>query len=361
MSVTNGSTHRIAELADRLIADIGARGLQPGDRYLSTSEASKFLGVGSSTANLALQLLDRRSIISRQQRRGAFIAKRPDEVKAAPLRSVHFLVHQKYFNAEGVGNDHILLGMQQELPGVHVQISFLPNLEESSFVADLIHASLKSKSVDGFILVRSGFATQRMVSASGLPAVVYGSVFPGVGEIARFDRDMFSVGSVLTSYLLARGHRRLAYYNRQQSLPGDHITMDGISRTMGEAGLRTNDMTIRFLPSDDEVCQAETRQLIHSDSPPTAFICRTVQMAESVRSAVNSESDLLERDPDIVVCDCYPGTNTKVEFPYARAQLSAEQQGHQIASLLAEQARGDMVSDKLAIIPVELCTPNNES
>ena len=341
------------------MADIRDRGLQPGDRYLSTSEASKFLGVGSSTANLALQLLDRRSIISRQQRRGAYIAKRLDEVQAAPLRSVHFLVHQKYFNAEGVGNDHILIGMQQELPGVHVQISFLPNLQESSFVADLIHASLKSKSVDGFILVRSGFETQRMVSASGLPAVVYGSVFPGVGEIARFDRDMFSVGSILASYLLERGHRRLAYYNRQQSLPGDHITMDGISTTMGEAGLRTDDMTIRFLPADDEVCQSETRRLIHSESPPTGFICRTVQMAESVRCAVEAESRSMKREPDIVVCDCYPSGNARVEFPYARAQLSAEQQGHQIASLLAEQARDNVVTNQQAIIPVELCTPDN--
>ncbi|MGI9427113.1 MAG: hypothetical protein ACR2NM_00530, partial [Bythopirellula sp.] len=181
----------------------------------------------------------------------------------APLRSVHFLVHQKYFNAEGIGNDHILIGMQEELPGVQVQISFLPASQESSFIADLIQATLKSKSVDGFILVRAGFEIQRMVSASGLPAVVYGSVFPGVGEIARCDRDMFAVGQVLTSYLLERGHRRLAYYNRQQSLPGDQHTIDGVARTMGKAKLQTDDLTVRFLPSDNQVCESETKHLLN--------------------------------------------------------------------------------------------------
>ena len=359
MSRMNGQSHRIADLAERLVADIGDRDLQPGDRYLSTSEASKFLGVGSSTANLALQLLDRRSIISRQQRRGAFIVRRPDEERTAPLRSVHFLVHQKFFNAEGVGNDHILIGMQQELPGVQVQISFLPTARESEFVADLIHASLKTKAVDGFILVRAGYEIQRLVSASGLPAVVYGSVFPGVGEIARFDRDMFAVGQVLTNYLLDRGHQRLAYYNRQQSLPGDQVTIDGITHTMGEAGFKTNDLTIRFLPSDDSVCQSETKQLLQSDSPPTAFICRTVKMAESVRHAISEAATSTGRESDIVVCDCYARPNEKVEFVYARPQLNAEQQGHQIASLLASQARGVSEDCREAILPIELCVPKD--
>jgi hypothetical protein len=257
--------------------------------------------------------------------------------------------------------------MQRELPGVHVQISFLPTSQETSFVTDLIHSALKSNSVDGFVLVRAGYEVQRMVSASGLPAVVYGSVFPGVGEIARFDRDMSGVGEVLTTYLLDRGHRRIAYYNRQQSLPGDQQTIDGIARKMGSSDCRTDDLTVRFLPSDDEVCESETKRLLNQDSPPTGFICRTLRMAESVRRTIDQEtksqrsksqhSKSQRSTLDVVLCDCYARPNERIEFVFPRTVQNAEQQGHRIAHILAEQAHGNKLEALQEVMGVELCVP----
>src|SRR5687767_4741693 len=102
------TTPKIIDLADQLVADIESRKLKPGDRYLTTADASKMLGVGNGLANRALQLLERRQVITRQQRRGAFISAPKTAASSPPLRRVHFLVHQNYLTAEGIGNDLVL-------------------------------------------------------------------------------------------------------------------------------------------------------------------------------------------------------------------------------------------------------------
>lgn len=353
-------TPRVTELADQLIGDIVARDLQPGDRYLTTLSASKMLGVGNAAANRALQLLERRSIIRRQQRAGAYIVSLPKTVTGIPLRRVHFLVHQKFLRTEGVGNDHLLIGMQDELPGVHVQISFLPLGEETPFVEELINNALKSSSVDGFVLARASCETQRLMANSGLPVVVFGGVYPGVGELARLDRDMHSIGRLLTNYLLERGHTRIAYVNRQQTLPGDQETLDAVIAAMSAASLPVDALTTRHLPADTEVCKAEFERLLARENRPTGIICRTTRIAEAAREAIDAIPRSDRNAFDIVVCDYFGRQGSQIEFVYPRPMGTTEDQGHHLAKLLTKQACGSPLSDEV-LIPVELEFPRESS
>ncbi|MEX0613063.1 MAG: GntR family transcriptional regulator, partial [Pirellulales bacterium] len=339
MATATTKTPRIAELAEQLLADIEARKLVPGDRYLTTAQTSKLLGVGNAVANRALQLLERRRIITRQQRRGAYIARLPSKESEAGLARVHFLVHQKFLRTEGVGNDGVLIGMQEELPGVHVQISFLPPAEETPFVQRLIHDSLKSGRVDGFVLVRTSCEAQRAIAQSGLPAVVNGDVYPGNAALARVGRDMNAIGELLTDYLLEKGHKKLACFNRQQALPGDQTTIAAISRRLAKSKLLADAITLRFLPADDDVCVAEMVQLLGQPNPPTGLICRTVRMAEAARHVIEDELKPLGDQFDIAVCDYYLRRNDRAEFAYPRPVFSAEEEGRHIARLLSLQTK----------------------
>lgn len=349
-------TPRVTELADQLLGDIATRQLRPGDRYLTTVAASKLLGVGNGAANRALQLLERRSVIRRQQRSGAFIYQLPDGTERPLLRRVHFLVHQKFLRTEGVGNDGLLIGMQEELPGVQVQISFLPPGDESPFVEELINDALKSSSVDGFVLARANFETQRMMAASGLPVVVFGGIYPGIGKLARLDRDMRAVGSILTEYLLEQGHRRIAYLNRQLVMPGDHETIDAVTAAMAAAGLPLNSLAMRCMPMDTQICKAEIEQLLQREQRPTGFICRAMRIAEAARSAIESVfPDEIDRF-GITVCDYYLRENEEPAFVFPRPTGTMEDQGHHLARLLAKQARGNPEADEV-LIPVSLEIP----
>ena len=361
MATATTKTPRIAELAEQLVADIEARNLAPGDRYLTTTQTSKLLGVGNATANRALQLLERRRIITRQQRRGAYIARLPGHANEGGLGHVHFLVHQKFLRTEGIGNDGVLIGMQEELPGVPVQISFFPPAEETTFVQKLIHESLKSGRTDGFVLVRTSCEAQRAIAQSGLPAVVHGDVYPGNAALARVDRDMDAIGELLTDYLLKRGHKRLACFNRQQTLPGDQRTIGAIHRRLAKSKLLADAITLRFVPADDEVCLAEMRQLLRQPNPPTGLICRTVRMAEAARHVIREELNAPVGKFDVVVCDYFLRSNERAEFIYPRPVFSAEDMGRHIARLLSLQSKTNSAEPREVIIPVELWVPDTTS
>jgi GntR family transcriptional regulator, arabinose operon transcriptional repressor len=344
------TTPKIIDLADRLVADIQLRKLQPGDRYMTTAATSKMLGVGNGIANRALQLLERRQIIVRQQRRGAYIAGPPQE--ASHLRRVHFLVHHNYLNTEGVGNDLVLLGMQEALPGVNVQISFLPTSNATEFVADLIDQSLIAKAKDGFILVRVPYEVQQLVSDRGVAGVVYGALYANIKRLTRFDRDMTEVGRLAIEYLLSKGHRRIAQLSRQYALPGDHDTMDAIRQQMGDKGLLASAITERFLPSSPEIYKAEVRRLLEAAEPPTGFICRSRQMADSAAEVFDECGLRLNQDVDVFVCDYYLLPNQRPRYVFPRPVYSSEEQGRRMAQLLLAQSLNRHVEDQ--IIPVEL-------
>ncbi|WP_425400015.1 substrate-binding domain-containing protein [Aeoliella sp.] len=353
-------TPQIAELANQLMDDITSRGLSPGDRYLSTAEASRLLGVSTAAANRALQLLEHRRVISRQQRKGAFILDYSEDNQAPPLHRVHFLTHPLYMRTEGMGNDHILLGMQRDLPGVHVQISFLPQGDETTLVQQLIGQALAADSTDGFVLVRVSCETQRLVAGSGLPAVVFGAVYPGIDGLASLDRDMDSVGGLLAEWMLERGHRRIAYLNRQIVLPGDNTTMEAIAGVLAKAGCPVDSLLVRGLPSDSQASVADLKSLLTRPNPPTGFICRTHRIAENTEAAIVRVGG----DPnkfDIAVCDFFSGGKDECRFAYPRPIEDDKQQGQHLARLLSSQLDGKAGPAQHVVVPVKLQLPGDEA
>jgi GntR family transcriptional regulator, arabinose operon transcriptional repressor len=354
MSHGTAATPRIARLANQLSDHIHARALQPGDRFLTTAEASKLLGVGSATANRALQLLERRRLIVRQQRTGAVIAARPMTVEAPMLDRVHFLVHQKYLRAEGVGQDDLLLGIERELPGVNVQISFLPQGSEAGFVRDLVDESLNANRADGFVLVRASYETQRLLSELKIPTVVYGTLYPSIDRLASLTEDMHAVGRELANYLLSRGHQRIAHFGRQIAYRGDHWTMEGIAEALQAAGRGFDSLSLQMLPEADEVYLAEADRAL--DTNVTGFICRTVRMADAVQSAVEARRLAVGREVDITVCNLYRKAGSRPRFVYAKSVINSEEQGRHLARLLIGQIKGDE-SARVEIMPIEIEFP----
>jgi DNA-binding LacI/PurR family transcriptional regulator/DNA-binding transcriptional regulator YhcF (GntR family) len=357
MATGSTTTPRVAQLADRLIEDIQVRELQPGDRFLTTAEASKLLGVGSSIANRALQLLERRRVITRQQRSGAFIAGLPLAEDTPMFHRVHFLVHQKYLRAEGVGQDEVLLGIEHELPGVPVQISFLPSGHEAAFVAELVQDSVSAKRVDGFVLVRAPFEAQRLLSERKIPSVVYGVIYASIDGLASLSADMRAVGSELTNFLLNRGHQRIAHFSRQIAYRGDQLTIDGIMAALNGAGRGFDALRLRFMPDSDDVYLAEAEKLFAEPNHPTGFICRTVRMADAISDVATARGLVVGTDVDITVCEYYVKSGSKPRYIHAKALISSEEQGRHLARLLISQVDGRQEGAVHEVIPIKVEIP----
>ena len=395
---------RIVELANRIEADIRHRRLQPGDAYLTTAETARMLHSCGTKANEALRMLVKRGVIERKQRRGTFVAQPMAPHQRPPLRRVHVLVHKQYLQTEGVLVDGALLGLQSALPGVQLVFETIPEIDEADYVNHLISQSLRGDGVDGFVLFRASLLAQRTISASGLPAVVYGALYPSIRGLSSVCWDQGMVGRMLSRYLLDQGCGRLAMITRQFVTTGDHQTLEGMRETLTSAGRGVDALTMRCLPADDEAifdasCQliellltgveapqnGESRSIVgqtssllkstrdskrsrtalgpqkHSSSASgrsgIGLLCRTVLLADGAARAAKSLGLKTPRDVTIAVGSYYRRANDPPRYPFARLTLSAEEQGTHLGRLLGLQARGEMSETEHEIIPVMLEVP----
>ncbi len=338
---------RTVQLADRLVADIRCRNLEPGDSYMTAQEASRFLGVAGAAANRALQILEKRRIICRSQRRGAIILE-PPKPECLSIDHVHFLVHDKYYRTEGVGGDGVLLGIQDALPTSIVSHCFLSSENEVSQVTRLIEQAYAEESTIAFVMVRAPFAVQQMISASGLPAVVYGSVYDGVPELSQIDRDHAGAVRLAVEFLQKRRRTRLAVLLRQQIMPGDFLTLDALTELSGFA------LTLRSLPSVDENIEAVALSILSRSEPPDAFLCQTARQAECVER-IRRQLNISSSGVDIAVLTTYLKSGEEIPFPHIELDIDPEETGRRLGKLLLERASGNPPTR--VVLPVRLAVP----
>jgi hypothetical protein len=349
---------RIVQLADQLEQEIRRQRLRPGDPYPDTEEVARRLGVSTSAANGALRVLAKRGILDRRQRRGTLVARLPGGSAASALRRVHLLVHREYLQMEGLLADGLLIGIQGELPGAEMQFNFLPAVDPAEYANGLITEILQSRDAEGLVLVRAPLAIQRAVQASGLPAVVLGSLQPSVEGLPWIDRDQRQIAELAGEYLLGRKCRRIAALFRAEMGAGDVPALDRLQQVCRDHGLGLDSFTVRCLPADREAIAACARSLLSGKKRRTGFFCRSQPLADGVAAAAESLGLAVGRDLDIVVSDVYLKAGaTPPKAPYVCPLVSAEETGHHVGRMLAQWARGERVDPANEVIPVVLVTP----
>lgn len=351
---------RVMQIASQIEADIRGRQLQPGDAYINTEEVSRMLSISKSTANRAMQLLAKRNMVHRRQRQGVVIGDGIVQPAKPSLRCIHLLVHQNYWKTEGLMADGVLVGIQSALPGVDVQMNFLPLTDDADKVNRVIAGALRSPHPEGFVLVRAPLAIQRLIQSIGLPAVVHGSLYPSVHDLSWVDFDQRQAARLLVERILERGHRRILYLGRDRVFPGDYLFQDSIIDTMAEARLPVSALTIRHLPADQELVKTEVRSLLgHNPSTDIAsrpgIIARTELLADGAFDAVRSMGMAIDRDITLTAATVYRlGGEKPLRYPHIRSAVDPRRIGEHIGRLLAQQAVGQATKPDHEIVPVVL-------
>jgi len=358
MAPTDLTKPRVLRLADRIQEDIRQRALGPGDPYLTTIETARMLGVNNSVAGRALQLLAKRRVIERRQRKGTFVLD-PGRVEApALLRRVHLLVHRDYLKTEGLLADGVVVGLQRDLPGTDVHFNFLPPWDEARYVDQLVREALQRSDQEGFVLVRAPLAAQRLVAESGLPAVVHGTVYPSVTNLCSIDRDQYEAGRLLAGYLLGQGCRRVVVVMRERLLPGDHGTLDGVRDAVDAAALRPAVLTLRCLPADPAAARQGLLDVLAEAGAPTGVLCRSDPLARAAQEAADALGPVAGRPVQVALTDMYGKEGHTPRWPYVRTLLAPEEIGHRIGHVLACQARGERPGTTHETLAVQLHVPN---
>lgn len=356
MATTLTRAPRIVELADRLSADIRERLLKPGDAYLTTAEAARLLGISTTTANRAMQLLVQRNVLARSQRKGSTVAA-PVTPVARELRCVHVLAQRRYVEVEGVLADGQVIGIQSVFPNTVIRYDFLPENGEVPEIERLTRAALASRQPEGFVMVRASLGAQRALAACGLPVVLSGTPFPSVRGLSWMDRDHRAVGRLLAEHLLQKRVGWVLVLMRERMQQGDNLVLDSVRDTLAAAGMRPDDLTLRCLPDDPEATGAEVACLLESKRERGGIICRGAPLVEAARTGAALASLKAARQPIITACDLFGSNYARASYPYVRPLLEPQPWGARVGELLARQVRGDRSEPNHEVVPVELVVP----
>lgn len=339
---------RTVHLADRLEKHIKDLNLSPGDSFLSTAEASKFLCVAGGTANRALRLLEKRGIIARRQRLGSIVADFnrtiPSNGKARFSR-IHFLFQKFYLQSEGFDYEDVLLGLQEEFPDASVEHFFPDEGLEELQTTRLIETCLKSDTPIGFVLVRAPFIVQEMIERSGLPSVLFGTRPVGIDRIPCIDHDHVEAIRLVHSYALKHGCQNIMLLMRNLVLPGD---VKALRFFHAISDVRTD---LFFIPMGETASKHAIAEILSSDDAPDALICHTKQHVKIASKMIRATGKNIR----IIGLGIYDRKDTEY-FSIADALIANDmdpiQVGRQIGRILGERLKGGHPPDET--VPIRL-------
>lgn len=300
-------------LAERVIEDIHGRGLSVGDRYLTGEEACTAFHVGKAMLNNAFKLLADRQYLIRKRKAGTYIGPEFPTAEVARIDTyrsvinvVHVLMPMDYFRANYIAGSVFVEQILAAIPGVSVQIHHIADADLHSYTVDLVgRLGAQTGRQHGLILLRSPRESQMVVQDSGLPAVVFGSTYPGVKRLCSIDIDQVAAGRLAARAALSQGHDTFALIMRNHWRHGDNLLLEGFTRELGEAGVGLDSLSIVSAPEDPEIIEHEVAALMAQDPHPTALICRSAFHAQAASRGVRDIG--LVPGKDVAVITVAPG------------------------------------------------------
>ena len=347
----------IESIAERLEQDIHRRGLQPGDRYLTAAEAAKMFSVSAVTVNRAMQLLAKQEFLIRQRSRGTFVGpKFQNDTTAKPaIDIIHVMMAMDYHLSQAVSTDALADGFMRSLPGTVVDVQFIPESNAVTYIERALRRMEPTDLTEGVVLIRVSRQVQQCVEKSGVPAVVYGHVYPGV-QLSCVKHDQTAVGRLMAEYAIRGGYRRCVLLTRNEWRHGDNKMLDAINQTLAAADIPLDGLTIRsVLPEHALVTDAAAVALAESNEP-TVFLCRNEFYVEAAMEAAEAAGRRLGIDYDVVSGGHAPPGNP-ARFGRVLSVLSLPEQTDRLAELLCDAAKNTDSTPRTITTPVAFQEP----
>jgi DNA-binding LacI/PurR family transcriptional regulator/DNA-binding transcriptional regulator YhcF (GntR family) len=357
MSDTKLPLTTIEKVAARLERDIRQKQLRPGDRYLTAAEASELFDVNSMTMHRAMRALAGREMLVRMRNRGTFVGPKfgGDDEGQPTFDVLHVVMAIDYHRTQNFSSDTLVDEFSQAMPGTTIQVHHLLESGALRYIDRLIDRHRESDR-EGFVLIRCPREVQLRVSESGIPAVVFGHVYPDI-SLAGISHDQESVGRLMAEYVLQQGARRFALLTHARWRFGDHKMIDAATATLGAAGVQLDAVKIRSMAPEREIVREGVRETLACDDPPDAFLCRSDFYAREVGEMIRSGEPGCHAGICVVSGSHGPPAEA-TSFARVVSKLTLPEQVEHITKLLcqlagATPAAWQAISSQTVVVPVE--------
>lgn len=185
----------------------------------------------------------------------------------------------------------------------------------------------------------------QQVSESGLPFVEIGSE---IGHISVLADNQGGIRQAL-EHLWGLGHRRIAYFTHQQSVPSSQARAEGFRETLREWGADERDCPIVFAETDG------LRTALCDPKRPTGLLCFNDGMAvdaldiiHDLGLSVPQDISLVGFDDDLRAITARPQITTVAQPLREMAQLAMEKLLEQVDTKTTKPSR-DVVPTRLVV------------
>ena len=348
------TVHRVAQAIER---DVERRRLMPGDRYYTSEEARRMFRVGKGIINQALGLLADKEVLVRRQKAGTFIGPKGGSSRATKVQTIHVLLPADREGLVDVPFDQAVEVFRQEIPNSSVQFGFFPSEHPTAFVRDLVESAKGLRNPWGILAVGCPHGIMDYLSNAQIPVVAFTSYLDERWTIPSIDTDRQQAGHMLAQHLLRGGHERIALMDFAGGSLGLHDFYDGVSEAMSEAALPHNALIYRDVPPDLGLVKRHVQELLRRTSPPTAFIARSLKIAQAVadahREAAGNRAakfDIVFQDHDTAKVAASPWVHTVPTLTFDLLLARA-------AQMLRQSIAGKQPDEPRVVVPVELRQP----
>lgn len=349
-----GAPSKLALVTRRLEADILARGLQPGESYLTLAEAAKLLEVSPATVHRAMQPLVRRQLLVRRKGQGTFIGEGLRKSSRPRVRTVYVLITSGQEHITAVQPEVLIDAVRAAVPDANVQFSFLPVSDPGGYCREVLAAPRDAGQLAGVIAVSCPREVCRYLGTLGVPVVVMGWLYGDERQVC-VDIDHRRAGRLLAEHLVAAGHRRVALLMAGQGRPGDDALLDGAADALAAAGLPANALAVRVFPGDFEAFGEQVRALLNRTDRPSGVVCAAPALIPAVEQAAADLGLSLRGDVDLTFVG-RPISDGSAGYAHARPVRPFPELAGEVAGLLRAQSE-EGPSSRRVMFDVELVPP----
>lgn len=352
MATISNETSNAHRLAQRLEEKIRTRGLAPGDRFITASEAGRVLGVSTATAHRSMKILVDREVLIRYPSRGTFVGPRFKTDTPVKLKVINILSASSDKIVADFPVDMIIQGIRTHFPDTSVQLNYLPATDQTAYVRELLRVARATGTLTGMIPSSSSREVYRLLTDEGVPMVIFGSPYAGQEGLPSVDLDYRESGRLMAQFLIDQGHRRMAMVGRMSGFPGENDLFDGVSSSLTAADLPHNALIMRTVPDDVEAFTAQIRELLAMPDPPTGLIAIKRIFARAAGVALE-ELGLADR-LEIIFHDSLFTRESDLPYASVRPQIPIQDIACLVGETLRRVCEGQPLERNRLVVPVEL-------
>ena len=204
---------------------------------------------------------------------------------------------------------------------------------------------IDEQKADGFIIPRTRVSDDRIIhlGEKQVPCVLYGRTGADDDKTAQhswYDIDGFDAFRRATLRLAEQGHTRIGFVGFDETFKFTHLREQGFKAGMDEAGLELDESLIWRGAMNTIGGWQATRDLLTTDTPPTALVMTTDEVALGAYEAASELGIEIGSDLSIIAYDGIPrGRLTRPRLTTYRVDNAAA--GAALAGLLIRQLRGE--------------------